>query len=110
MTEILHETSSGDVFADIGFAHEEAAELNIKSTLIAAMHETMIKRKLTQKAAAALCGTDQPTLSKVLRGRMEIVTIDRLTAWLTVLGRSVEIRVRPFEPDVREPKISVGMA
>ena len=27
---------------------------------------------------------------------MESVTIDRLTSWLTALGRSVEIRVKPF--------------
>jgi hypothetical protein len=28
---------------------------------------------------------------------MESVTIDRLTAWLTALGRTVEIRVRPYD-------------
>jgi hypothetical protein len=45
-----------------------------------------------------VCATrDQPTLSKVLRGRMESVTIDRLTAWLTALGRTVEIHVRPYD-------------
>jgi len=37
-----------------------------------------------------------PTLSKILRGRMESVTIDRLASWLTALGRTVEIRVRPY--------------
>ncbi len=30
-------------------------------------------------------------------GRMESVTIDRLAAWLTALGRTVEIRVRPYD-------------
>ena len=61
------------------------------------IHDTIQQRKLTQREAARLCGTDQPTLSKVLRGRMESVTIDRLTAWLTALGRTVEIRVRPYD-------------
>jgi len=84
------------VFADIGFSLTEAAELNAKSTLIDAIAETMEKRGLTQADAARMCRTDQPTLSKVLRGRMESVTIDRLTSWLTALGRSVEIRVKPF--------------
>jgi hypothetical protein len=28
---------------------------------------------------------------------MESVTIDRLTAWLTALGRTVEIRIRPYD-------------
>jgi transcriptional regulator with XRE-family HTH domain len=53
------------------------------------------QRKLTQQEAARLCGTDQPTLSKVLRGRMETVTMDRPTGWLNALGRDVEIIVRP---------------
>jgi predicted XRE-type DNA-binding protein len=87
---------SGNVFRDLGFDAAEAAELTVKSSLVEAIDETMRQRKLTQKEAAALCGTDQPTLSKVLRGRMEGVTIDRLTSWLTALGRTVEIRVRPY--------------
>lgn len=97
MDDIAFEKSSGDVFADLGFSAGEAAELTVKSTLIATISDTIRQRKLTQKAAAALCQTDQPTLSKVLRGRMESVTIDRLAAWLTALGRTVEIRVRPFD-------------
>jgi len=87
---------SGNIFLDLGFSEEEAAELLAKSNLIVAIEETIEKRKLTQKKAADICHTDQPTLSKVLRGRMESVTIDRLASWLTLLGRSVEIRVKPY--------------
>jgi hypothetical protein len=32
-----------------------------------------------------------------LRGRMESVTIDRLASWLMALGRTVEIRVHPYD-------------
>lgn len=88
---------SGNVFRDIGFTAAEAAELSTKSALIDAIAETIKRRKLTQKKAAALAGTDQPTLSKVLRGRMESLTIDRLASWLIALGGSVEIRVRPYD-------------
>ena len=89
-------SGSGDVFRDLGFSAGEAAELNAKSVLIDALADTIARRKLTQSRAAKLCGTDQPTLSKVLRGRMESVTIDRLAAWLTALGQTVEIRARPY--------------
>lgn len=92
---------SGNVYADIGFSRDEAAELETKSALIDAIAETISRRKLTQRAAAEICATDQPTLSKVLRGRMESVTIDRLAAWLTALGRTVEIRVRPYDARAR---------
>jgi predicted XRE-type DNA-binding protein len=97
MSEIPVEKSSGNVFADMGFARAEAAELTVKSALITSIGDTIKARKLTQQEAARLCGTDQPTLSKVLRGRMESVTFDRLAAWLTALGRTVEIRVRPYD-------------
>jgi predicted XRE-type DNA-binding protein len=97
MTDIPFEQASGNVFADLGFSPAEAAELSVKSTLIREIDETIQRRKLTQQAAAKLCATDQPTLSKVLRGRMESITIDRLASWLVALGRTVEIRVRPLD-------------
>ena len=95
--EVLHEQGSGNVFADLGFSPAETAELTVKSSLISAISDTIKERKLTQLAAAELCHTDQPTLSKVLRGRMESVTIDKLAAWLNALGRTVEIHVRPYD-------------
>jgi predicted XRE-type DNA-binding protein len=96
VAKIARHESSGDVFVDIGFSAAEAAELRAKAELVIAIDDTIRRRKLTQVAAAKLCKTDQPTLSKVLRGRVESVTIDRLASWLTALGRTVEIRVRPF--------------
>ncbi|MDX2221671.1 MAG: helix-turn-helix transcriptional regulator [Rhodospirillaceae bacterium] len=89
--------SSGNVFKDMGFSDVEAAEAVAKSELISAMARTIRARKLTQAAAARLCRTDQPTLSKVLGGRMDSVTIDRLAHWLTALGRGIEIRVAPLK-------------
>jgi predicted XRE-type DNA-binding protein len=97
MTDIPVHKSSGNVFTDLGFTAAETSELTTKSVLIDAIQETVRERGLTQGEAARLCGTDQPTLSKVLRGRMESVTIDRLAAWLTALGRTVEIHVRPYD-------------
>lgn len=96
MKKIEAQRGSGNIFRDMGFGAAEAAELTVKSSLIDAIGETIERRDLTQKEAASLCGTDQPTLSKVLRGRMESVTIDRLASWLTALGRTVEIHVRPY--------------
>ena len=96
MSKTRIQKGSGNVFRDIGFSAAEAAELSVKSSLIDAISDTIVQRKLTQQEAARICSTDQPTLSKVLRGRMESVTIDRLACWLTALGRTVEIHVRPY--------------
>ena len=67
-----------------------AAELTVKSTLIIAIGDTIKERHLTQQDAAQPCGTGQPTVSKVLRRRMEGLTIDKLAARLNALGRTVE--------------------
>jgi predicted XRE-type DNA-binding protein len=94
-------------FADIGFTPAEAAELTAKSSLIIAIKDTIEQRKLTQQEAARLCGTDQPTLSKVFRGRMESVTIDRLAGWLNALGRDVEIVVKSASRTRRQGRLRV---
>lgn len=87
--------SSGNVFLDIGFDEIEAEELAAKADLFSLVAKAIRERRLTQQQAARLCRTDQPTLSKVLRGRMANVTIDRLAKWLVALGGSVRISVRP---------------
>jgi predicted XRE-type DNA-binding protein len=107
MAKIPVEKSSGNVFVDIGFTPAEAAELTAKSNLIIAIKDTIARRKLTQQAAARLCGTDQPTLSKVFRGRLESLTIDRLASWLTLLGRDVEIFVKPAPRRHRQGRLRV---
>jgi len=107
MDEISHETSSGNVFADIGFTAAEAGDLSVKTRLILAIKDAIRARKLTQLEAAHLFGTDQPTLSKMFRGRMESVTIDRLAVWLNALGHDVEITIRPAPPSRRNGHLRV---
>ena len=84
--ETTHEESSGNVFADLGFTPAATSELTVKSTLIMRIGDAIEERGLTQQQAAQLCGTDQPTLAGVLRGRMESVTTDQLSAWLKANG------------------------
>ena len=107
--ELAVSIGSGNVFADLGFSPEVAAELAVKSSLIMAINDTIKQRRLTQQEAARLCGTDQPTLSKVLRGRMESITLDRLAAWLNALGRTVEIRVRPYDQETKSGQLVVAL-
>jgi len=83
------EIGSGNVFADLGLADSD--ELLYKAELLLHLKGLLKSRALTQKAAAALCGTDQATLSKVFRGRIDLVTTDRLFRWLTCLNVDVKI-------------------
>jgi predicted XRE-type DNA-binding protein len=73
-----------------------------------AIKDAVQHRKLTQQDAARLCGTDPPTLSKVFRGRMESVTIDRLASWLNPLRQDVEITVKPAPRSRRQGGLRVA--
>ena len=70
--------------------------LQTRAQLVMALQMAMTQKTMTQVQAARLLGTDQPTLSKVLRGRTASVSLEKLVSWLVTLGRSVEIRV--YEP------------
>jgi predicted XRE-type DNA-binding protein len=85
--------SSGNVFADLGFADAEERSFNA----FLAMHIAMIidEGRLTQKAAAALLGITQPKISKIKHGRRDAFSVEKLMHYLLRLNRNIEIRVVP---------------
>lgn len=83
---------SGNVFADIGFP--DAEELSLKARLVTNLGRLMKLHKLTQKHVAERVGADQPTISKVLRRHLNLVTVDRLLQWHACLGQEVRISIR----------------
>jgi predicted XRE-type DNA-binding protein len=85
--------SSGNVFADLGFAAPE--EELTKAQLASHIRRVIRERRLTQVKAAKLMGLDQPKVSALLNGRLANFSSDRLMRLLTALGRDVEITVRP---------------
>jgi len=84
--------SSGNVFADIGVADPE--EALAKAQLASRIREVVRRRRLTQVAAAAVMGIDQPKVSALLNGRLTNFSSERLMRLLTRLGQDVEIVVR----------------
>lgn len=84
--------SSGNVFADIGLP--EAEEELTKAQLASHIRQIIRRQRLTQVAAAALMGIDQPKVSALLNGRLANFSSDRLMRLLTALGQDVDITVR----------------
>ncbi|HEY8949444.1 MAG TPA: XRE family transcriptional regulator [Rhizomicrobium sp.] len=84
-----------NVFSDTGFDAREASALNAKSALVDEIAKIIGRRKLTSKQAASLCETKTALFSKILRGHIELATIELLARWLYALGQTVEFRVRP---------------
>ena len=90
---ITFEKSSGNVFADIGFAHPEREQLKAHLTL--RIFRIIKNRGLTQVEAGALLGIKQPHVSALMRNRSGNFSVERLMAFLMALGQDVEITVKP---------------
>ena len=90
--EIEFVKSSGNVFGDLGLTNPE--ERVAKAKLLLALKDIIEEKGLTQEEVAGMCGVDQPTISKALRGKMKSISLERLTHWITCLGSDVEIFVK----------------
>jgi len=84
--------STGNVFRDLGF--DNADEMLAKADLVIEIARAMRQKKMTQASLAKFLATDQPAVSKLLRGRTAGYTTDRLMKILNKLGQDVEIKVR----------------
>ena len=85
--------SSGDVFRDLGFTNPERER--IKASLTLDIYRIVKDRGLTQAEAATILGIKQPHVSSLVRGNSGNFSVERLMAFLTALGKDVEITVRP---------------
>lgn len=83
--------SSGNVFADLGFAPEEAALLAMRAELMARLRETIAERGWTQIQAAEHLGIGQSRVSDLMRGKWEKFSLDMLVTLATRAGRRVEL-------------------
>jgi predicted XRE-type DNA-binding protein len=86
--------SSGNVFRDVGFPPEEAENLRLRSELMIQVRRMLETRKLTQAAGAKLFGVTQPRISDLVRGRIELFSIDGLVNMLAHAGVKVTLTVK----------------
>ncbi len=93
MTERIRR-SSGNVFKDLGFPAKEAAHLMIRADLTIQLTQILKERRLTQVRAARLLGVTQPRVSDLVRGRIDLFSIDSLVEMLARLGVSVTLQTR----------------
>jgi len=85
---------SGNVFTDLGFPAAEAANLQLRSTLMIQLRKRLTARGATQAQAARLLGVSQPHISDLYRGKIERFSVDTLIAMLDKTGADVRVTVR----------------
>jgi predicted XRE-type DNA-binding protein len=91
--------SSGNVFRDLGFSPDEAeyeAEyLKVRAELMVNLQKVITARGLKQAEAAELLGVTQPRISDLMRGRIDLFSIDTLIDMLARLEIRAKIVLQP---------------
>jgi predicted XRE-type DNA-binding protein len=90
-TTIIHEESSGNVFADLGL--EDADDLFTRSQIGFFVFKILEGKKLKQREIADVLGIAQPDVSHLMNGHFSRFTTDKLLDFLKRLNQKVVIQV-----------------
>ena len=70
-----------------------AASMKLRSSLMMALRQHIGEEGLSQKEAAGKFGITQPRISDLMRGRIELFSLDTLVNMLAIAGLRVELRI-----------------
>lgn len=95
MSEKLKRTrGSGNVFKDLGIAREEADNLKLRAELMMRIEDFYRKSGLTQIEASKRLGLTQPRFNLLLKGRIDLFSLDALVLIAGRAGMSVRLAVK----------------
>jgi predicted XRE-type DNA-binding protein len=84
-------------FASVWGALEDTPELaesmKLRSTLMMALKEHIVKAEISQLEAAKLFGVTQPRISDLMRGKINLFALDALVNMAASAGMRIEMRV-----------------
>lgn len=91
MSKIDHETSSGNIFADLGL--EDAGELSTRSALGSQVVMILAQNGYTQAETSKVLGIKQPEVSALMCGKFHRFSQERLIGFLNKLDLKVTIEI-----------------
>jgi transcriptional regulator, XRE family len=74
----------------------EAENMPLRSALMVALKQHITQSGLTQAQAAALFGVTQPRISDLVRGKINIFSLDTLVNMASVAGLRIDMQIQPF--------------
>jgi predicted XRE-type DNA-binding protein len=84
---------------------EAAQNMTLRCDLMIALEEHIKRNKLSQTRAAALFGVTQPRVSDLMRGKIDLFSLDSLINMAVAAGMKVEMRITaatPHDGDTQE--------
>mgnify|MGYP000169649161 CR=1 FL=1 len=94
MKKLLANARYKNVWDAISDTPEEAAHMKARSELMIAVTQFILREQLTQAQAAKLLGVTQPRVSDLMRGKIDLFSIDTLIELLHAAGLQVEMKLR----------------
>lgn len=85
---------NASVWEAIETTPQEAAAMRARADLMIALQERLTALKLTQAESAALLGVTQPRVSDLVRGKIDLFSMESLIDMLSRSGIEVEVRLR----------------
>lgn len=71
----------------------QAENMKLRSRLMMALRDYIAQEKLSQAAAAELLGVTQPRISDLVRGKIDLFSLDTLVNMLAAAGLHIELQV-----------------
>ena len=96
MTELKIIKGSANIFEDIGFDVQESQNLLLRSQTMIALVQWFNASGMTQTIAAKTLGITQPRFNQLLKGKIEIFSLDALVNMATSAGMRVGLSIRPI--------------
>jgi len=78
--------TKGNVFEDLGFGREEAADLAMKVDFASDLRKFIERQGLTQEQAAAFFSVPRPKISRIQTNKLEGLSIEYLVRMLAKTG------------------------
>jgi len=95
MTDLKVTKGRANIFEDLGFDVQESQNLLLRSQTLIALAHWFNAIGLTQAAAAKTLGVTQPRLNQLLKGKIDIFSLDALVNMATNAGMQVGLSIRP---------------
>jgi len=90
---IVVNQGSDNVFEDLGFNTEEAANLKVRADLMLDLRQYIQGQGWTQAQAASFFGETQPRISNLINGDIARFSVDKLLNLLERTGMQVKVEI-----------------
>jgi predicted XRE-type DNA-binding protein len=91
--EIMSEQRFASVWDAIEDTQEDAENMKLRSMLIMALKNHIMRTGISQAEAAKLLGVTQPRVSDLMRGKINLFGLDALVNMATAAGLHLELRI-----------------